>query len=114
MNKKVPPRDDDPLAACPERGVGLLLNDPINDRLDVLVDYVEGAGERTTRKELIAALILDAALDANELAACLRRFRLARVVDAVDTSNRRRTATPEAERQPGPRARRPLLPAKRR
>lgn len=98
--------DDAPLADCPERGVGLVLSNPISDRLDHLVDCVEETGERTSRKEVIAALILDAALDGSDLAARIRRLRLAKVGDAVDQSRRRRTSLPEAERQPGPRPRR--------
>lgn len=101
-----PLTDDAPLADCPERGVGLVLSDPISDRVDHLVDCVEATGERTSRKEVIAALILDAAVDGSELAARIRRLRLAKVGDAVDQSRRRRTSLPEGERQPGPRPRR--------
>ena len=104
---------DTSLAECPERSVGLVLADPISKRLDGLVDCVEATGERTSRKEVIAALILAASPDGEQLAASLRRLRLAGVRDVyvglrVDPqpSANGGGLDMSAQRQPGPRARR--------
>lgn len=93
------------LAACRERSVGLVLTDAISDRVDQLVDCVEATGERTSRKELIASLILDAALVGPDLAARIRRLRLATVGDAVAQVSRHQGVASNAARRPGPRAR---------
>jgi hypothetical protein len=102
------PTDDAPLADCRERGVGLVLSDPISDRVDHLVDCVEATGERTSRKEVIASLILDAPPDGAELAARIRRLRLATIGDAVAQPSRRRTSSSSVARHPGPRRRRSM------
>lgn len=103
MNDEELRPDDVLLAACRERAVGLVLTDAISDRVDHLVDCVEATGERTSRKELIASLILDAALDGPGLAARIRRLRLAKVGDVVAQVSRR--VASNAARHPGPRAR---------
>lgn len=107
MIDQEPPPDDVPLAACPVRGVGLVLADPISERVDHLVDCVEATGERTSRKELIASLILDAPPDGTDLAARIRRLRLARVSDVLAQAVRRQSRSADVSRTPGPRPRRP-------
>ena len=105
MNDEEVGPDDVLLAACRERVVGLVLTDAISDRVDQLVDCVEATGERTSRKELIASLILDAALDGPGLAARIRRLRLATVGDVVAQVSRNQGVASDAARRPGPRAR---------
>jgi hypothetical protein len=73
--------------------------------LDRLVDCAEDAGERTSRKEVIASLILDAELDGPGLAARIRRLRLATVGDVVAQVSRHEALATNAPRRPGPRAR---------
>jgi hypothetical protein len=48
---------------------------PIDARLDLLVELAEEAGERTSRKELVAACILGAPGGADELVRWLRVYR---------------------------------------
>jgi hypothetical protein len=55
---RIPPQT--PLPSCPQRSVGLSLPVPINARLDLLVELAEQAGERTSRKEIVAVCILGA------------------------------------------------------
>lgn len=98
---------DSRLRDAPEGSVGLALSRPISDRVDALVDLVESAGERTNRKELIAALILAAPPGADQLAATLRGYRQALVRDALlDPQHAGATVPVEAPR-PGPRRRKP-------
>jgi hypothetical protein len=67
---------------------------------------VDAAGERTTRKELIAALILAARPQTDELASALRTYRRASVGDASLETNRAADSFQLAPRKPGPRPRR--------
>jgi len=92
------------LRDSPERNVGLALPLAISDRVDALVTVVEQAGERTSRKELIASLILAAGADGEELATVLRRYRQTSVRDALVEP----VSGPNAVRvrRPGPRPRR--------
>ena len=69
----IPPQT--PLPRCPERPVGLSLPVPINARLDQLVELAEQAGERTSRKEIVAVCIMGSPSNADEL---IRRLRLYR------------------------------------
>src|SRR5713226_9322483 len=64
-----------PLPSCPERSVGLSLPAPINVRIDLLVQLAEQAGERTSRKEIVAACILGSPDGAEELVRWLRIYR---------------------------------------
>jgi len=97
-------RSDAPLRDAPEEGIGLTIPAPLSDRINALVDLVDAAGERTSRKELIAALILAARPLSDELARALRAYRGASVGDASLEANRPDSfeLTP---RKPGPRPR---------
>jgi hypothetical protein len=55
----------------------------VDQRLDALVERAEAAGERTTRRELLAALIAGSDLTGEQLGDLLRRLRRARVGDVV-------------------------------
>lgn len=99
-------RADVPLSALEEHSVGLALSDPISRRLDTLTELVEVVGERTNRKEMIAALILAAVPDGGELAALLRRYRTARVRDALLDPAAAAELVEFPSRSPGPRRRR--------
>jgi hypothetical protein len=73
------------LPSCPERSVGLSLPVPIDARLDLLVELAERAGERTSRKEIVATCILGAPDGADELVRWLRVYRKS-PADSVYTS----------------------------
>lgn len=94
-----------PLRESPEQGVGLSLPIPISDRVDALVSLTEAAGDRTNRKELIASLILAAPALSEELAAGLRRYRVAAVRDALLDPERAGDTINVQGRRPGPRPR---------
>lgn len=74
---------DTRLRDSPEDRVGLMLPATISERVDDLVALADESGERTNRKELIAALILGATTAGEELAAVVRRYRRATVRDAL-------------------------------
>jgi hypothetical protein len=94
-----------PLPACPERSIGLSLPVPINARLDLLVELAEQAGERTSRKEIVAACILGAPDGAEELVRWLRIYRKS-AADSVYTSGATLGSVLElGPARPGPRPR---------
>jgi hypothetical protein len=96
---------DSPLRDAPEEGIGLTVPAPLSDRINALVDLLDAAGERTNRKELIAALILAAPPTGDELAGTLRVYRRASVRDALVEPDRAGETVQLAPRKPGPRPR---------
>jgi hypothetical protein len=97
---------DSPLRDAPEEGIGVTVPAPLSDRINALVDLLDAAGERTSRKELIAALILAARPLSDELANTLRAYRRASVRDALVEPDRAGETVQLAPRRPGPRPRR--------
>ena len=95
-----------PLHKCPEKRIGLSLPGPISERLDELVSVAEEAGERTTRKELIACLILASPTTGQGVSELLRALRLARARDAQLGDAQQPTVAVRSHR-PGPRPRTP-------
>lgn len=95
-----------PLHNCPEQRVGLALPAVLSDRVDALVALAEAGGERTSRKELIAALILDASSNQDEISTLLRRYRLATVKSALIGDRTPSASSGALPRKPGPRPRR--------
>jgi len=93
-----------PLPSCPERSVGLRLPLPISARLDLLVALAEQAGERTSRKEVVAACILGAPDGAEELVRWLHVYRRA-PAESVYTSGSKLTDLELQPGRPGPRPR---------
>lgn len=102
----LPTQVDAQLSDLEERSVGLALSDPISQRLDALIELAEASGERTNRKELMAALILGAPPDGDALSGLLRRYRIARVRDALLARDESVSAVVFPPRRPGPRRRR--------
>ena len=90
-----------PLADCPEVTVGLALPSPLSERLDRMVSIAERAGERTSRKELVSSLLLNAPLEGNELSELVRALRLATAQDALPGTSE----VVVKARRPGPRSR---------
>jgi hypothetical protein len=95
-----------PLHDAPEEGIGVTVPAPLSDRINALVDLLHAAGERTSRKELIAALILTARPLSKELAEMLRAYRRASVRDALVDPDRAGETIKWVPRKPGPRPRR--------
>jgi len=102
QDAQIPP--ETPLPFCPERSVGLSLPLPISARLDLLVALAEQAGERTSRKEVVAACILGAPDGAEELVRWLRLYRRSPAV-SVYTSGSRLEELELRPARPGPRPR---------
>jgi hypothetical protein len=104
---------DNSLSGYPQRQIGVSLPEPLDVRLDVLVERITKAGERTTRKEVLAALVLAAPESGDELAAILKRFRLATAEAAVVEGVDKARFLEDEPAPPGPRSLR-RAPARRR
>ena len=86
-----------------DKQVGLRMPLAVDQRLDALVARATAAGERTTRRELLAAILCGTDLDGRELGEALRRFRTMTVGEAildVDIEN----VVELVSHTPGPRA----------
>jgi hypothetical protein len=94
-----------PLRDLDEHNIGIALSDPLSARLDALVDLVEDNGERTNRKEMVAALILGAAADGVVLAGLVRRYRTAAARDTLIDPDPSVAVLVFSPRAPGPRKR---------
>lgn len=96
---------DSPLRNAPERSIGLSLFGPLSARVDALVKLVEEHGERTNRKELIAAVILAATADPEQLSAAIRNYRGASIRDTLVDADLAQSRVEMPRRKPGPRPR---------
>jgi hypothetical protein len=79
---------------------------PVSERIDALTDALDRDGYgRVSRREIVSALLFAATSDTAELNQLLRRYRTAKVRDAVvgDVPSGRVISFPE--RAPGPRPR---------
>ena len=94
------------LRDCAEEQAGVSVPAPLNARLDALVDSANAAGENTTRKELLAALLLATPADSKKLIAHVRAYRVATAADAVPEGVPDSKILGERDRKPGPRPRR--------
>jgi hypothetical protein len=94
------------LANCELKNAAIRWPLPIDDRLDTLVEAVEDVGERTTRKELAAAILLAATESPDQLSQLLRRYRTALVRDASLTVPEGENVVSIHRHKPGPRPRR--------
>lgn len=94
----------DNLSRSRDRQVGLRLPMAVDEKLDRLRDAAQGAGERTDRKELVAALIAVCDLDGPALGEVLRRYRTMTVRDALPDAPASAKVVRLAEHKPGPRA----------
>jgi hypothetical protein len=94
------------LRDCPEDQIGISIPTPLNARLDSLVERADRVGELTSRKELLAALLLAAPDEGHALSMLIRTYRTARAADAVPSGIDPADVLRERERKPGPRTRR--------
>lgn len=105
MRSKQPLAADTPLRSCRERNVGLALSDPISDRLDSLVSMAETRFGRTSRKELVASLILAAPTDEESLLQLLSTYRQSTADSARLDGREAGSPLSATSRKPGPRRR---------
>jgi hypothetical protein len=99
-------RPDAQLQRCPEFQIGVGLPAPLSGRLDGLVERADDAGAKTSRKELLGALLLAASDDGEKLAELVQRYRKATAGDAqVPDQPEARFLEPDRP-APGPRPRR--------
>lgn len=96
---------DTELARSRDKQVGLRWPVAVDERLDRLVTLAEQAGERTNRKELIAALIATSASDGAALGRTLRRYRTMTVRNCLPGVDRGAQVVRLIEHRPGPRPR---------
>ena len=94
---------DDNLSRSPDRQVGVRWPVSVDDRLDRLVRSAENAGERTNRRELLAALVATCEREGDALGEVLRRYRTMRVRDALPAQPPGTTVVHLADHRPGPR-----------
>lgn len=94
------------LADLPEHNIGLAFSDAISARLDTLIDIANAAGARTSRKELVASLVLGADPNEEKLAALVRRYRTSRARDTLVDEDAKVAFLTFAIPKPGPRIRR--------
>lgn len=77
----------------------------IDNRLEALVDRANAVGAGTTRKELLAAILLMCESDSAALAEAVVRYRVSRVTDALlDTAPDPAGYIDFGTRRPGPRS----------
>lgn len=95
------------LVLCDEQPTSLSFVAPINERLDQLVELADQAGARTTRKELVAALILGASDSAVTLRDAVLTYRTSRAKDAAVSGDPARVLELRQHR-PGPRRKRAI------
>lgn len=73
---------DDRLRDSKDRQVGIRWPMALDQRLDDLMDRANDSGANTTRRETLAALLLDADFTGDELVELIRRYRTALVKEA--------------------------------
>lgn len=97
-----------PLAAdqlirdCPQKQAAVAWPLPVDARLDELLAQADAAGEKTSRKELAAAIIASTRVSDARLGRLLRWYRTARVRDLVSPPAGE-NVVPFAKHKPGPR-----------
>ena len=72
-----------PLSSCETKGASVTWPLPLDVHVDHLVEQVEAAHERTTRRELVAAVVYAAPRDGRQLSKLLKRYRAATVADVA-------------------------------
>lgn len=94
---------DGNLSRSRDRQVGVRFPIALDEKLDRLVAAAEQAGDRTNRKELLAALVATCDLDGPALGEALRRYRTMSVRDALPDAPQDHRVVRLADHRPGPR-----------
>lgn len=92
------------LSRSRDRQVGLRWPAAVDAKLDRLVSRAVDAGERTNRKELLAALVAACDLDGAALGAALNSYRRMTVRDVLPGQPDGTEVVHLADHRPGPRA----------
>lgn len=87
---------------CPQKQAAVSWPLPVDVRLDELLAQADAAGENTSRKELVAAIIATTRVTDAELGRLLRRYRKAKVRDLVSLPEGE-NVVPFTKHKPGPR-----------
>jgi hypothetical protein len=87
----------------PEKPVSVNWPWAVEQRLEQLLKQAKDAGERTNRKELVAALVATSKLSDAQLNRMLRRYRTAKVREILAVSAEE-NIVPFTKQRPGPRA----------
>lgn len=98
-------RRDAPLQTSPDVRIGIGLPAPLSGRLDGLVEIADEEGAKTSRKELLAALVLNAPADGDTLAGLVRDYRKAPVSEAMIPGQSETRFLEPQRPAPGPRPR---------
>jgi hypothetical protein len=99
---------DTPLAAdqlvrdCPQKQAAVAWPLPVDVRLDELLAQAHAAGENTSRKELVAAIIANTRLSDAQLGRLLRWYRTIKVRNLVPLPEGE-NVVPFVKHKPGPR-----------
>jgi hypothetical protein len=95
---------DQRLSAAPTAGLGQRVPEAIHTRVEELRNLVYGAGhDRPTKAKMIAAILLAATPDAEQLAATLASYDRAYVRDALLSEQSQGQVVSLPSRTPGPR-----------
>jgi hypothetical protein len=86
----------------PEKPASINWPVTVEVRLEQLLAQAKAAGERTSRKELVAALVATSKLSDVQLGRMLRKYRTARVRDILPVPEGE-NVVPFSKRPPGPR-----------
>jgi hypothetical protein len=86
-----------------DKQVGLRLPLAVDQRIDALLGRATAAGERTNRKELIAAILATAELSGEELGLILRKYRTSSVADVLLDVDSSADVIQLVAHRPGPR-----------
>jgi hypothetical protein len=93
------------LRDAPEKPIGVSVPMPISRRLDQLVEVAESTGLRVFRKDLVAALILAASEDPEDLSKLVLACRTAKAGDARVSGDNQGAILELAQPKPGRRPR---------
>jgi len=95
---------DERLDRCETKGAAITWPIPLDNFLDRLVDLADEAGQKTSRKELAAAILLHSPRDGDALAALVTAYRRAKVRDVYPAPVKGKNVLFHVKR-PGPRSR---------
>lgn len=87
-----------------DKQIGIRWPIPVDARLDALMDRATDAGERTHRRELLAALVATTDLDGEALGELLRRYRTMRVREVLLDAPANANVVHITGHRPGPRS----------
>jgi len=105
MTVDTPLDADRRVARSPEKQGAVAWPLPIEEKLEVLLRRAEEAGERTSRKEIVAALIAAYNGDGDEISDLLRTYRRTTVRELLGVPESKNVVDIRQRRKPGPRPR---------